>query len=177
MVTLSCRETEQHCRFLQLGSVTFYIIGTFSYLQDVTVLFLLAMQTQIEKNPTHPEDVVIPQWLWSSKAPCKRQISIRRHRKELHLSINIDLNTTSEYRQQHSLLSIQLCNFHLCNQYLPLIQSWFVVAACWGGCSSHPSPLQLLPVPYEILRYSQAKPPWLAPCNTEEQQPYSNVSL
>lgn len=129
------------------------------------------------KNPTHPEDVVIPQWLWSSKAPCKRQISIRRHRKELHLSINIDLNTTSEYRQQHSLLSIQLCNFHLCNQYLPLIQSWFVVAACWGGCSSHPSPLQLLPVPYEILRYSQAKPPWLAPCNTEEQQPYSNVSL
>lgn len=157
MVTLSCRETEQHCRFLQLGSVTFYIIGTFSYLQDVTVLFLLAMQTQIEKPPTHPEDVVIPQWLWSSKAPCKWQISIRRHRKELHLNINIDLNTTSEYRQQHSLLSIQLCNFHLSNQYLPLIQSWFVVAACWGGCSSHPSPLQLLPVPYEILRYSQAR--------------------
>lgn len=111
MVTLSCRETEQHCRFLQLGSVTFYIIGTFSYLQDVTVLFLLAMQTQIEKNPTHPEDVVIPQWLWSSKAPCKRQISIRRHRKELHLSINIDLNTTSVFNCVTSICVINI--FHL----------------------------------------------------------------
>lgn len=99
MVTLSCRETEQHCRFLQLGSVTFYIIGTFSI------------------SPACHSTVPI-----GNANPNRKKLASDKFQLE-DTEINIDLNTTSEYREQHSLLSIQLCNFHLSNQYLPLIQS------------------------------------------------------